>query len=131
MQLIEAFNKALADNVRTPDRWYVCLIRREPFYGGPQEGGWWGEDRHLVAYAEFPTEEAANEALGHIEKLAKEITEDDARQFGEMCLRECELAEARGYDASDLPEVNGPDEHFVLITQELPKLTEFGEREWS
>lgn len=54
---------------------YVCLMESVPYYGGPEEGGWWGRDRVVVAYQWFETEEGAEAAREAVVALAhyKEI----------------------------------------------------------
>lgn len=128
MDISEAFHKALAGKIRKPEPWYVCLMRREQYYGGPEEGGWWGDDTFLEAWAEFPSEDAANEALDSIEQLAKEMSEDEAQAFNLSCLQSCEWAEDRGIEPCDLPEVGGPTEYFVLICNALPEAARLGPR---
>ena len=130
MEIQEAFFKTLKDQVKTPQRFYICLIREEQFYGGPEEGGWWGKDRHLVAFAEFATREECEANVAAIDALAKEKSDEASSDFNRRCLAECLNAEARGIDVDTLPEVNGPDRYRVLITEVLPPEVEFGCRQY-
>lgn len=57
--LAAAFDAVLAAEAKEPEEWYVVLMERVPFYGGPEEGGWWGSDSVVVKYAKFPDEELA------------------------------------------------------------------------
>jgi hypothetical protein len=86
-----------------------------PFYGGPEEGGWWGHDTVLEAYQQFPTKEAAEAAKLEVEKFASEMNGIRKREFGEYCLNSMEWLEARGLDADFLPEPDGETEYFVTI----------------
>jgi hypothetical protein len=130
MDIAEAFQIALRGSIRKPEPWYVCLMRTEQYYGGPEEGGWWGCDTFLEQWAEFPTEEAANRALDGIERLAKGMSEEEERDFNLSCLESCEWAEARGIEPCDLPEVGGATKYFVLITNALPEAARLGPRHY-
>lgn len=103
---------------------YVSLMENVPYYGGPEEGGWWGSDTRLVAYQYFTTEEAAEAAKDKVEELAAELSAQARRNFGEQCLRELDWLEARGLDADYLPEPDGESEFFVTVTEGLPQESE-------
>jgi hypothetical protein len=94
---------------------FVSLYLRSPFYGGAEEGGWWGNDVSLIASQEYCNEKTADLAKCHVEKLAEKATGDAKRAFGEKCLAECEWLDARGLDADFLPEVDGNAEYFVIV----------------
>jgi hypothetical protein len=116
MSLREAFFGVCKD--ATPAKtFYVSLYSNHPYYGGPEEGGWWGSDTVLEAYQRFDTEEAAQLAKAAVEKLAEELNADAKRQFGQQCLNEMEWLEARGLDADYLPEVDGEESFFVAIEE--------------
>lgn len=94
---------------------YVSLYVKQPFYGGPEEGGWWGADHKLVAYQQFPTQEAADAAEAKIKELAEQYTAEARRGHGERCNAELAWCEARGIDDSNsvFGEVDGPAEYYV------------------
>ncbi|MDE1971010.1 MAG: hypothetical protein KGI50_05565 [Patescibacteria group bacterium] len=115
-----AFDALMEDAIKA-DVWYVCLYEDIPFYGGPEEGGWWGTDRDVVAYQVFPSEELANEARDKVLKLAKELSEDSRRQYGDYCLETMEWLNARGLDADFFPEPDGESKFCVVVSQEAPK----------
>jgi hypothetical protein len=117
----EAFNRICTEAVTCDSRWYVVLIERSQFYGGPEEGGWWGTDTEVIAYQEYPSEELAHRAQGAIEQLARELSIGERRKYGEQCLRELEWLEARGLDADYLPEPDGPTDYVVRVTNEIPQ----------
>jgi hypothetical protein len=94
---------------------FVSLYLNTPFYGGPEEGGWWGNDTSLIATQEYSTQQTADLAKLHIEKLAEQATDDAKRAYGEKCLAETEWLDARGLDDDFLPEVDGSAEYFVMI----------------
>ena len=116
--LRQAFETAI-EGVKTPDVWYVTLVQESRYYGGPEEGGWWGTDTHVIAYRDFPSRELAVEAAAAVKKLASELEEESRKEHGEQCLREMEWLDARGLDADFLPEPDGPDDYRVLVSQEL------------
>lgn len=112
---------AVCKEAKKPEGFYVVLMERAPFYGGPEEGGWWGSDRIVTAYQHFTTEEAANAAKDQVEKLAKELSEESKKEFGKQCLREMNWLEARGLEADFLREPDGDSEYYVVVTEELPQ----------
>ena len=109
---------------------YVSLYIRTPFYGGPEEGGWWGEDVTLVAYREFPSKRHARAAVESVKKLAEELNEAAKREFGEHCLRQMEWLDARGLDADYLPEVDGEVSYFVTLEREVGASESHGCRQY-
>jgi len=94
---------------------YVSLYISAPFYGGPEEGGWWGQDVTLIASQRFETEDQAEAAKTRVGALAADLNREAKDSFGEYCLRQMEWLEARGLDADYLPEVDGSEEYFVCI----------------
>lgn len=118
--LRDAF-RAVCDQARDTETWYVSLMEEAPYYGGPEEGGWWGTDTHLVAYQEFPSEFHARLAAEKVEQLARELEDEARKEYGEQCLRELDWCEQRGLDADYLPEPDGPSTYHVVISQGLPE----------
>lgn len=116
----DAFN-AVCKNIIETEEWYVALIVDVPFFGGAEEGGWWGSDRHVVAYEKFPSEELAQSASDRIQSLADELTAESHKDFGEQCLREMDWLEARGLDADYLPEPDGEERYYVQVSQGVPE----------
>lgn len=116
----EAFNLAIS-NAEQPQAWYVCLMESIPFYGGPEEGGWWGCDSILIAYKEYVSEELAQKAKEAVDKLAKDLQDEARAEYGERCLRELDWLEQRGLDADWLPEPDGESEYHVIVTQSIPE----------
>ncbi len=119
MSIEAAFNR-VCEQAKAPECWYVCLMETTPYFGGPEEGGWWGRDTVVAAYQQFPTEELAEAAANEVKKLAAELSTDAKRAFGEQCLREMEWCEQRGLDADYLPEPAGEEEYSVIVSQTLP-----------
>ena len=131
MTYMQCAFEAIVDKIRRkPESWYVVLLELSPFYGGPEEGGWWGTDQHLVEFAEFPSRQLADEARARIHFLAEDLQHQARREHGEQCLREMSWLEARGLDADFLPEPDGPSTFRVIVTNELPPTHVRGNRRY-
>ena len=113
-----AFDAVCTEAVEV-ESWYVSLVESVPYYGGPEEGGWWGRDTHVIAFQVFPTETLAEAAAKKVRALAEEMSQEAKRAYGEQCLRECEWCEARGLDANWLGEVDGETEYAVIVSEEM------------
>lgn len=98
---------------------YVSLYRHETFYGGPEEGGWWGHDVVLVAHHECRSEVEAEAVAAQVNSLAAKLSKDARDSFNRGCAAEMAWLEARGLDADYLPEVGGSDEYRV-VTESIP-----------
>jgi hypothetical protein len=112
-----AFNKVVADAIPARKS-YVSLYMRSPFYGGPEEGGWWGSDFELVASREYSNQVQAEAALERVEQLAKEMSEEARNDYNRACAAQCEWVEQHDpmADVSDyFPEVDGEVDYQVLI----------------
>jgi hypothetical protein len=120
MSVEHAFDEVCQD-AKATGKWYVTLWCDSPYYGGPEEGGWWGSDSVPVKYKVFHTEEAAEAAREAITKLAKKMTQEASRSFGQRCLDEMTWCEARGLDADYLPEVDGSDNYYVSVSDSPPE----------
>lgn len=109
--------------------WYVCLFERAQYYGGPEEGGWWGHDNILLSYQEFNDEELAKQVAAKVEETAKELAAIARRNHGEHCLRQMEWLDARGLDADFLPEDDGPSDYYVRVCESFPE-SSYGPRHY-
>ena len=129
--IFEAFHR-IVSNPTTPIAAYVVLWKSVPFYGGPQEGGWWGSDRIVEAFERVNTREEAEALCERIETLADELTADAARAHGRGCLAHLDWCEARRIDDSNsvFGEDHGPTTYFVTVEDHPPR-DQHGDREWS
>jgi hypothetical protein len=118
----EAFNQ-VCKTAQKAEGSFVTLMESIPFYGGPEEGGWWGHDEHIIAYQHFTTLEQAESAKAQVELLAVEMNKQSKREYGDKCLRDIEWLEARGLDADFLPEVDGESKFFIIVSEGLPEET--------
>lgn len=114
MSVRDAFREVCA-TAKPARKSYVSLYADQPYYGGPEEGGWWGHDHTLVAYHECSTDEEAEAIKAEVEKLAEDLSKQAKTEFGDYCRRSLEEAEAKGLYAEDLPEVDGETEYWVTI----------------
>ena len=115
-----AFDEVCKD-AKEPQGFYVSLMESAPFFGGPEEGGWWGSDVSIAAYQWFATEEQANAAKEAVQKLASEMSADARRAFGQQCLNEMKWLDARGLDADYFREPDGESTFYVLVSEGLPE----------
>lgn len=106
---------------------YVSLYSNIPFYGGPEEGGWYGEDTVLIAY--YACEKRiAKKLKKQINKLAKEKSKRELEKYGDHCLRTCEWLNQRGLDPDYLPEPDGPVTYFVVVEKQPGSRTHYDSR---
>ena len=125
----DSFLRLCADPIAANGH-YVCLYIRKPFYGGPEEGGWWGSDTELVAYQRVSSDEEADVLVERIEAMAEELNEQAKREFGKGCLRQMEWLEQRGLDSDFLPEVDGEESYFVVQEDRPGAAARQGSRHW-
>lgn len=125
-----AFNAACRDDAVEPQEIYVCLMVSTPFYGGPEEGGWWGEDRTCVKYVRCASEHEAQILKDRIIGLAADLSKEAKRDYGQAMALSCDWLEARGLDADFLPEPDGPERFYVTTCDHVPVAT-YGERQYS
>jgi len=114
MSISDAFHQ-VCNEAKVAGNFYVSLYSSQPYYGGPEEGGWWGSDTVLEAYQRFDSEEAAEAAREQVEALAAKMNREAKQRFGEQCLREMEWCDNRGVDYDYLPEPDGEESYFVTI----------------
>ena len=109
---------------------YVSLYMSVPYYGGPEEGGWWGSDNVLVAYHQCGNDDEAEAVKARVEELAEELSREAKRDFGRACAAQCEWLEARGLDSDSLPEVDGEESYFVAVEESPGTLVSRGCRHY-
>ena len=97
---LQAWNEIIEDS-EVAQECYLCLYEQVPYYGGPEEGGWWGYLNILKEYCKCSSHEAAemlsNKLREHCEQLNKESKIADS----DDCLRHIERADRRGEDVDD------------------------------
>ena len=129
---ISAAFHAIAPNANTPAPYAVTLYVSLPFYGGAEEGGWYGRDVELVAWNEYPSQMAALRAVAQMAEKAREMSETATRAHGEQCNREMEWCDARGLDYDYLPEPDGPESYFTKVepVEEVGREASRGSRQY-
>jgi hypothetical protein len=110
---------------------YVSLYISIPFYGGPEEGGWWGSDVELVASEKFTCLERAEAGAKEVQRMADILNRDAKNTFYERCRAECDWLEARGLDDDFLPEVDGETSYFVVVEEYKGSRERKGDRQYS
>lgn len=125
----DAFN-AVCDKAKNVETWHVVLMESVQFYGGPEEGGWYGTDSHVIAFQEFPSQELADAAADKVRLLAEELSQQSKKEYGDQCLRELDWLDARGLEADYLPEPDGPASYYVTVSQGIPE-NRRGDRQYS
>lgn len=125
----EAFFQVVK-NAKPAKSSYVSLYATVPFYGGPEEGGWWSSDTELVAYAECSNDHEAEAIWGEVEALAKQLSADAKQGFNRYCRDSLDDAEAKGIDADELPEVDGAESYWVTTEDAPGSLTSQGSRHY-
>lgn len=100
---------------------FVVLMEETSFYGGPEEGGWWGHDQLVRAYKHYPSRELADATGERIKMLAQELSAEAKKVYGEQCLRETEWLDARGLDDNFLPEPDGESTFYVIVDDHVPE----------
>lgn len=113
--ITEAFSQVCNQAEESEER-FVSLYCSVPYYGGPEEGGWWGRDVKLIATQPYPTEAQASAAKARVEELAQQLKADAQREHGDMCLSQLETCGWDGEEAqSRFGEVDGAEDYFVTI----------------
>ena len=126
--------KAYYDSIPTAERheggWYVTLYCEVSFYGGPQEGGWWGHDTVAAASQHYGTRDEGMKALKAVQDAAEGLTKDAERAHGARCLQEMDWLDQRGLDADFLPEVAGADGYFAVVERHAGSKAHVEDRRW-
>jgi hypothetical protein len=121
----------VCDEAKPAAKIYVSLYISTPFYGGSEEGGWWGSDVELVASQPFMDETAAESAKKAVDELT-EVSNDELRaEYGEQCQKELDFMERNNLGENFLPEVDGEAYYFVSIETIKGEQVSSGTRQWS
>jgi hypothetical protein len=94
---------------------YVSLYVNRSYYGGPEEGGWWGADTELIASQECSNDVEAQAILAKVQELAAQKSKDAKQAYNQACRAQCEWLEARGLDDDFLREVDGEDKYWATV----------------
>jgi len=128
---IQSAFETICANRQRPEGVWLSLYARVPFYGGPEEGGWWGNDTILEATQQFGFTDEAEAARVRVEQLAKDISEQARRDYGKQCNDEIEWCDARGIDHETfLREPDGPTRYFVVLEARRGSFEHQDDRHW-
>jgi len=111
--MIEAWNEIMAD-AQEAEECIVSMYSIEPYYGGPEEGGWWGNLLILKEFVRCTTRNAAEKLQEKLQSRCEEMSREEKTFDYEECLRVCVRAYARGEDVDDHG-YDGPSSYTVLI----------------
>lgn len=131
MTYIKEAWEQICKDAQEPDGVWLTMYCDYPFYGGPEEGGWWGTDCVLQETMYFQFENDANGTKEIVQKRAEELNELAKRRFGDRCLQELEWLDARGLDSDYLPEPDGEEKYFVVVEKQRGSFEHHGDRQWS
>ena len=112
MSVSEAFF-SLCREAQPAEAAYVSLYRTDRWYGGPEEGGWWGSDDVLVAYHRVGSMAEAEAVQAEVRTLAEQLSRESKTAFQRQCAADVQWLEARGLDDSVLREVDGESSFWV------------------
>lgn len=124
MDLREIFH-AVCENAQQSEGKYLCLMARVPYYGGPEEGGWWGEDHIVESYQFCENQVILDKILTEINELVRKENEETKTAYNRFCSDEWERDDSDGPDS--LAVLNGPSELFIEIQDNVPQ-SRYGNR---
>jgi hypothetical protein len=130
MSIYDAFIEILED-AKPCEAAFVSLYRRKSWYGGPEEGGWYGETISLEFSKRYPDKEEAEAAKELVDGKAKEMTAEANEAWARRCANDMEWLEERGLEPDFLPEIDGPDEYFVRVETRKGFFEREDSRHWS
>lgn len=113
--IVDSYYEANPQAERHRGGWYVTLYCTIPFYGGPEEGGWWGQDTAAEASQHYITRAEAERALRAVQDSADSMAQSAEREYGDWCIRSCEWLDVRGLDDDYLPQVAGARGYYAAL----------------
>lgn len=123
--MIQAWNEIMED-AEEAEACIVSLYNVERYYGGPEEGGWWGNLYILKEYVRCSNRVAAERLQEKLQQRCIELNKEEEKLDAELCLRHCERAYARGEDVDDYG-YDGPSSYSVFI-EKIPGENQITER---
>lgn len=126
----EAYQRVCKDTLK-PESFWLTLYCSYPFYGGPEEGGWWGQDTVVKETKHFEFRDDAEKVKVLIDQEVSDLNIIAKSAYGKRCLHETEWLDARGLDDDYLPEPDGEEKYFVVIESERGEQEHYGDRYYS
>lgn len=130
----EAFRQVCAQAEPAEDV-FVSLYRLDRFYGGPEEGGWYGTDATLLASQQVFSRRAAERMKDQVTELAEKLTRDAEDARNRRLAAECEFLEERGVDDYDnnayLSPPDGGSRFWVVVEEVQGSHVRTGDRCYS
>ena len=110
---LQAWNEIIEDS-EVAQECYLSLYENVPYYGGPEEGGWWGYLQILQKYCKCASRQQAEMLREKLHTHCEELTQEAKKADGEDCLRHMERADQRGEDVND-DGYDGPSTYYMII----------------
>ena len=110
---------------------WVSLYADHRFYGGPEEGGWYGTDTELIASQQVYSASMADTIKKQVNTFAEKLTADAETHRNAVCAAEVEWLEARGLDDDFLPQPDGGTHYWVAWEQVQGSFVSTGDRSYS
>ncbi len=110
---LQAWDEIVEDS-EVAQECYLSFYENVPYYGGPEEGGWWGYLQILQKYCKCSSRQQAEMLREKLHKYCEELTEEAKKADGENCLRHIERADRRGEDVDD-DGYDGPSTYYMII----------------
>jgi hypothetical protein len=126
----EAFFQVCTEAERREDV-FVTLYCDDRFFGGPEEGGWYGTDTRLIASQRVYSRQIGDQIAAQAKELADKLTRDAEDDRNRQCAAECEWLEARGLDDDFLPQPNGGERYWIAVEAEQGAAESQGDRAYS
>ena len=110
---LQAWNEIIEDS-EVAQECYLSLYENVSYYGGPEEGGWWGYLQILQKYCKCSSREQAEMLSNKLREHCEQLNKESKKADGEDCLRHMERADRRGEDVDD-DGYDGPSTYYMII----------------
>lgn len=133
MNHIKAAFDQVCTKAQKADSHYVSLYVDLPYYGGPEEGGWWGSDTQLVAYQKCIDESEAKRLEGQVKELSEKLNQQARERFNAQCAREIEWLEQYDPMADEgdyFSEPDGEQRYWVAVETKAGSFASKGSRHY-
>jgi len=106
--------KEIVEDSEVAQECYLSLYENQPYYGGPEEGGWWGYRQILQQYCRCTSRDAAEMLMKKLENYCEQLSKEAKKADGDDCLQHMERADQRGEDVDDYG-YDGPSTFYMII----------------
>lgn len=106
--------KEIVEDSEVAQECYLSLYENAPYYGGPEEGGWWGHLQILKEYCRCTSRQAAELLMHKLQDRCEQLNRELRIADGDDCLRHMKRADQRGEDVDDYG-YDGPSTFYMII----------------